>query len=125
VGSVVVMSVSELHLFRLIGLVVGIRVCIYVWYLLIVVGGSFFELCCNSVYVIVYNNIVLVISRKLLKLHHPFCITGCTKICKPPCNIHQQSYTLLPNIISRLNQSFFHNPLPTNNPSTHQNFQNH
>jgi hypothetical protein len=45
-----------------------------------------------------------------------FCTSICTDACKTPCNIHQQSYTLLPEIANRPNQNFYHNPLPENNP---------
>jgi hypothetical protein len=39
--------------------------------------------------------------KKALKIaSHLFCTTNCTDTCKPPCNIYQQSYTLLPYIIS-------------------------
>jgi hypothetical protein len=60
-------------------------------------------------------------NRKALKIaSHIFCITNYRKICRPPCNIHQQSYILLPDIISQPNQNFFHNPLPKNNPPTNK-----
>jgi hypothetical protein len=55
--------------------------------------------------------------KKALKIaSHLFCTTNCTNECNPPCNIHIQSYTLAPEIINQLNQNFFHNPLPENNP---------
>jgi hypothetical protein len=54
--------------------------------------------------------------KKALKIaSHLFCTTNCTNECNPPCNIHIQSYTLVQEIISQLNQNFFHNPLPENN----------
>jgi hypothetical protein len=55
--------------------------------------------------------------KKALKIaSHLFCTSICIDTCKTPCNIHQQSYTLLPEITNRPNQNFYHNPLPENNP---------
>jgi hypothetical protein len=55
--------------------------------------------------------------KKTLKIaSHLFCTSTCTDACRTPCNIHQQSYTLLPEIANRPNQNFYHNPLPENNP---------
>jgi hypothetical protein len=55
--------------------------------------------------------------KKILKIaSHLFCTSTCADACRPPCNTHQQSYTLLPKIANRPNQNFYHNPLPENNP---------
>jgi hypothetical protein len=55
--------------------------------------------------------------KKTLKIaSHIFCTSICADTCRTPCNIHQQSYTLLPEIANRPNQNFYHNPLPENNP---------
>jgi hypothetical protein len=55
--------------------------------------------------------------KKALKIASQiFCATICTNTCRIPCNIHQQSCTLLPEIANRPNQTFYHNPLPENNP---------
>jgi hypothetical protein len=55
--------------------------------------------------------------KKILKIaSHLFCTSTCADACRPPCNTHQQSYTLLPEIANRPNQNFYHNPLPENNP---------
>jgi hypothetical protein len=40
----------------------------------------------------------------------------CTNTCKMPCKIHQLSFTLLPEIANRPNQTFHHNPLSDDNP---------
>jgi hypothetical protein len=57
--------------------------------------------------------------KKALKIaSHLFCTTNYKNACNPPCNIHIQSYTLVPEIINQLNQNLFHNPLPKNNPQT-------
>jgi hypothetical protein len=54
--------------------------------------------------------------KKALKIaSYLFCTTNYTNECNPPYNIHIQSYTLVPEIISQLNQNFFCNPLPENN----------
>jgi hypothetical protein len=54
--------------------------------------------------------------KKALKIaSHLFYTSICTDTCKAPCNTHQQSYTLLPEIANRPNQNFNHNPLPENN----------
>jgi hypothetical protein len=45
-----------------------------------------------------------------------FCTSICADTCRTPCNIHQQSYTLLPKISNHSNQNFYHNPLPEKNP---------
>jgi hypothetical protein len=55
--------------------------------------------------------------KKALKVaSHLFCTSICADICMTPCNIHQQSYMLFPEITNRPNQNFYHNPLPENNP---------
>jgi hypothetical protein len=55
--------------------------------------------------------------KKALKIaSHLFCTSICADTCKTPYNIHQQLYTLLPEIANRPNQNFYHNPLPENNP---------
>jgi hypothetical protein len=57
--------------------------------------------------------------KKALKIaSHILCITNCLETCRPPCNIHQQTFTLLPEIINRPNQSFLHAALPENNLPT-------
>jgi hypothetical protein len=51
--------------------------------------------------------------KKALKIaSHLFCTSICTDTCRTPCNIHQQSYTLLPKIANRPNQNFYHTPIP-------------
>jgi hypothetical protein len=64
--------------------------------------------------------------KKALKIaSHLFCTTNCTDTCRPPYNIHQQSYTLFPDILNQPNQNFYHNPLPKNNPIiTYKNSRN-
>jgi hypothetical protein len=55
--------------------------------------------------------------KKALKIaSHLFCTSICTNTCRTPCNIHQQSHMLLPEIANRPNQILHHNPLPENNP---------
>ena len=57
--------------------------------------------------------------KKALKIAaYLFCVTGCINTCRLPCNIHQQTYTLLPDIINQPNQNFFHTPLLENNSIT-------
>jgi hypothetical protein len=55
--------------------------------------------------------------KKALKIASQiFCATICTNTCRIPCNTHQQSHTLLPKIANCPNQTFYHKPLPENNP---------
>ena len=57
--------------------------------------------------------------KKALKIaSHLFCITNYQETCRLPCNIHQQASILLPEIINRPNQSFFHTALLENNTPT-------
>jgi hypothetical protein len=45
--------------------------------------------------------------KKALKIaSHIFCTSICIAACRIPCNIHQQSYTLLPEIANYPNQDF-------------------
>jgi hypothetical protein len=63
-----------------------------------------------------YHKKITPTIKKALKIaSHLFCITNCSETCLPPCNIHQQQFTLLPEIISRPNQNFFHAPFPEAN----------
>ena len=56
---------------------------------------------------------------KALKIaSHIFCTSICTNTCRTPYNIHQQSYTLLPEIANHPHQNFYYSPLPKNNPIT-------
>jgi hypothetical protein len=52
------------------------------------------------------------IKKALKTASHLFCTSICTNACMTPCNIHQQSYTLLPEIANHPNQALYHNPLP-------------
>jgi hypothetical protein len=55
--------------------------------------------------------------KKALKIaSHLFCTINCLETCRPPCNIHQQAFTLLPEIISHSNQNFLHIPFLEINP---------
>jgi hypothetical protein len=55
--------------------------------------------------------------KKAVKIaSHLFYTTNCLETCRPPCNIYQQAFTLLPEIISCPNQNFLHTPLPETNP---------
>ena len=45
-------------------------------------------------------------------MSHLFCTTNCIETCQPPYNIHQQVFSLLLEIINRLNQQFLHTPFP-------------
>jgi hypothetical protein len=56
------------------------------------------------------------IKKALKTASHLFCTTNCLETCRPPCNIHQQTFTLLPEIINRPNQNFLHTPFPETNP---------
>jgi hypothetical protein len=58
-----------------------------------------------------YHNKIAPTIKKALKIaSHLFCTTNCAKTCQPPCNIHPQTYTLLPEIVNRPNQHFLHTP---------------
>jgi hypothetical protein len=60
-----------------------------------------------------YHNKITPTLKKALKIApRIFCITNCTITCQPLCNIHQQTFKLLPEIINRPNQNFLHTPLP-------------
>jgi hypothetical protein len=60
-----------------------------------------------------YHNKITPTLKKALKIAlRIFCITNCTITCQLLCNIHQQTFTLLPEIINRPNQNFLHTPLP-------------
>jgi hypothetical protein len=64
-----------------------------------------------------YHKKITPTIKKALKIAlHLFCTTNCLETCRPPCNIHQQAFTLLPEIISRPNQNFLHTPFPEINP---------
>jgi hypothetical protein len=58
----------------------------------------------------------LTIKKALKIASHIFCTNNCLETCRPPCNIHQQAFTLLPEIINRPNRNFLHTPLPEINP---------
>jgi hypothetical protein len=58
-----------------------------------------------------YHNKITPTIKKALKIaSHLFCTTNCAVTCQPPCNIHQQAFTLLPEIINHPNQNFLHTP---------------
>jgi hypothetical protein len=59
-----------------------------------------------------HNKINLTIKKALKIASHLFCTTNCITTCRPPCNIHQQTYTLLLEVINRPNQNFLHTPFP-------------
>jgi hypothetical protein len=59
-----------------------------------------------------YNKITPTIKKTLKIASYLFCTTNCVTTCRPPCNIHQQTYTLLPEVINRPNQNFLHIPFP-------------
>jgi hypothetical protein len=60
-----------------------------------------------------YHNKITPTIKKAIKIaSHLFCTTNCTATCHPPCNIHQQTFTLLPKVINRPNQNFLHTPFP-------------
>jgi hypothetical protein len=60
-----------------------------------------------------YHNKITPTIKKALKIaSHLFWTTNCAVTYQPPCNIHQQAFTLLPEIINRPNQHFIHTPLP-------------
>jgi hypothetical protein len=64
-----------------------------------------------------YHKKITPTIKKALKIaSHLFCNTNCTEICRPPCNIYQQTLTLHPEIINCLNQNFLYTPLPETNP---------
>jgi hypothetical protein len=64
-----------------------------------------------------YHKKITPTIKKALKIaSHIFCTSNCLETCRPPCNIHQQTFTLLPEIINRLNQNFLHTPFPKVNP---------
>ena len=66
-----------------------------------------------------YHNKIIPTIKKALKLAtHIFYTTSCVPTCHLPCNIHQQTYTLLPKIINWPNQNFFHTPFPEIIPPT-------
>jgi hypothetical protein len=66
-----------------------------------------------------YHKKVTPTIKKALKIaSHLFCTTNSLETCRPPCNIYQQAFILLPEIISQPNQNFFHTPLPEINPPT-------
>jgi hypothetical protein len=49
----------------------------------------------------IYHTKITPTIKKALKIaSHLFCTTNCLETCRPPCNIHQQTFTLLPEIIS-------------------------
>jgi hypothetical protein len=59
-----------------------------------------------------YHNKITPTLKKALKIAlRIFCITNCTITCQLLCNIHQQTFTLLPEIINCPNQNFLHTPL--------------
>jgi hypothetical protein len=60
-----------------------------------------------------YHNKITPTIKKALKItSHLFCTTNCAITCQPPCNIHQQAFTLLPEIINQPNQQYLHTPPP-------------
>jgi hypothetical protein len=60
-----------------------------------------------------YHNKITPTIKKALKIaSHIFCTTNCVITCQPPCNTHQQAFTLLPELINRLDQNFLHTPFP-------------
>jgi hypothetical protein len=59
-----------------------------------------------------YKKLTPTIKKALKVASHLFCITNCLETCQPPYNIHQQAFTLLPEIRNRSNQNFLHIPLP-------------
>jgi hypothetical protein len=60
-----------------------------------------------------YHNKITHTIKKTLKIaSYLFCTTNCAVTYQPPYNIHQQAFTLLPEIINRPNQQYFHIPLP-------------
>jgi hypothetical protein len=64
-----------------------------------------------------YHKKITPTIKKALKIaSHLFCSTNCTETCRPPCNIHQQAFTLFPEIINRPNQNFLHTPITKINP---------
>jgi hypothetical protein len=66
-----------------------------------------------------YHKKITPTIKKALKIaSHLFCTTNCLETCRPPCHIHQQTFTLLLEIRSRPNQNFLYTPLPEINPPT-------
>jgi hypothetical protein len=59
-----------------------------------------------------HNKITPTITKALKIASYLFCTTNCTITCQPPCNIHQQAFTLLLEIINHPNQNFLHTPFP-------------
>jgi hypothetical protein len=58
-----------------------------------------------------YHKKITPTIKKTLKIpSHLFCTSNCLETCHPPYNIHQQIFTLFPEIISRPNQNFLHTP---------------
>jgi hypothetical protein len=66
-----------------------------------------------------YHKKITPTIKKALKIaSHIFCTTNCLETCRPPCNIHPQTFTLLPEITNRPNQTFLHTPFSETNPPT-------
>jgi hypothetical protein len=60
-----------------------------------------------------YHNKIIPTVKKTLKIaSYLFCTSNCIEHCQIPCNIHQQTFTLLPEIANQINQNFTHTPLP-------------
>jgi hypothetical protein len=59
-----------------------------------------------------HNKITPTIKKALKIVSHLFYTTLCAVTCQPLCNIHQQAFILLPEIINHPNQNFFHTPFP-------------
>jgi hypothetical protein len=66
-----------------------------------------------------HNNITATIKKALKIASHLFCVTNCVETCQSLCTIHQQAFTLLPEIINRPNQHFIHTPFPETIPPFH------
>jgi hypothetical protein len=47
-----------------------------------------------------HKKITPTIKKTLEIASHLFCTTNCLETCRPPSNIHQQAFTLLPKIIN-------------------------
>jgi hypothetical protein len=47
-----------------------------------------------------HNKITPTIKNALKIASHLFCTTNCSETCQLLCNIHQQAFTLLPEIIN-------------------------
>jgi hypothetical protein len=66
-----------------------------------------------------YHKTITPTIKKALKIaSHIFCTTNYLETCRPPCNIHPQTFTLLPEITNRPNQTFLHTPIPETNLPT-------